>query len=76
MVPAVRRGEVTAAFICCIYLLLGVSVIGTGLLALIVPFTAAVAVVAVVLAVTATGTAVWQVAVSLRASPGADAVHR
>lgn len=61
MVPAARRGEVTAAFICCIYLMVGSAVVTTGLLALTVSFTSAVAAVASVLAVTAVATGGWQV---------------
>jgi hypothetical protein len=58
--PAERRGEVTAAFICCIYALVGGAVIATGLLDLGLSFSASLESVAVVLALTAAGAAVWQ----------------
>jgi predicted MFS family arabinose efflux permease len=58
--PDDRRGEVTAAFICCIYLVVGGAVIATGLLSLAVSLSAAVAAVALVLAATALVSAVWQ----------------
>jgi hypothetical protein len=48
--PAARRGEVTAAFICCIYVCVGVSVVATGLLALRLSLRAAVGIVTLVLA--------------------------
>jgi predicted MFS family arabinose efflux permease len=47
--PAERRGEVTAAFIACIYFLVATSVVGTGVLALRFSLSVAVASVAVVL---------------------------
>jgi MFS family permease len=58
--PAERRGEVTAAFICCIYLVVGGSVIATGLLDLEVSLSVAVEIVAVALAAGALATAAWQ----------------
>jgi hypothetical protein len=58
--PARRRGEVTAAFICCIYALVGGAVIATGLLDLGMSFNASLECVAVVLAFAAAGAAVWQ----------------
>jgi hypothetical protein len=58
--PAERRGEVTAAFICCIYALVGGAVIGTGLLDLGLSFNASLECVAVVLALMAAGAAAWQ----------------
>jgi MFS family permease len=58
--PAERRGEVTAAFICCIYALVGGAVIATGLLDLGLSFNASLECVSVVLALTAAGAAAWQ----------------
>jgi MFS family permease len=60
LAPRLRRGEVTSAYICCIYLVVVASVVGSGLLALAWPLSTAVAVVAVVLAVAAAGVAAWQ----------------
>jgi len=60
LAPRLRRGEVTSAYICCIYVVVVASVVGSGLLALAWPLGTAVAVVAVVLAVAAAGVAVWQ----------------
>jgi MFS family permease len=57
--PEERRGEVTAAFIACIYALLATSVVGAGLLDEYVSLTAAVSVVAACLAVLAAAGAVW-----------------
>jgi MFS family permease len=59
--PDRRRGEVTAAFVCCIYLLVGVAVIATGLLSLTASLSVAVAAVALVLAAVAMMGAAWQV---------------
>ncbi|MBV9451264.1 MAG: MFS transporter [Streptosporangiaceae bacterium] len=58
--PDSRRGEVTAAFVCCIYLMVGGAVIVTGLLSLTFSLPVAVAVIAVVLAATAVVAATWQ----------------
>jgi MFS family permease len=58
--PSDRRGEVTAAFVCCIYLVVAAAVIGSGLLDLVVSLSGAVATIAVVLGVIATGSALWQ----------------
>lgn len=66
LAPDARRGEVTAAFVCCIYLVVAVSVISTGLLDLRVSLTAAVAGVAAALAVTAVAAAAWQLGASER----------
>jgi len=60
LAPRERRGEVTAAFVCCIYLVVAGSVIATGLLDLGLALSAAVGIVAVALALGASGTAVWQ----------------
>ena len=58
--PADRRGEVTAAFICCIYAVVGGGVVSAGVLDLWVSLSVAVGAVAVVLAAGALCTAVWQ----------------
>ena len=60
IVPRGRRGEVTAAFICCIYAVVASSVIASGLLALRLSLTASVGSVAIVLAVAVGATAAWQ----------------
>jgi hypothetical protein len=62
--PQERRGEITAAFIACIYALLATSVVGSGLLDEYVSLTVAVAVVAATLATTAAAVAVWHVRVA------------
>ncbi|HEY7017247.1 MAG TPA: MFS transporter [Gaiellaceae bacterium] len=49
LAPPERRGEVTAAFIACIYFLVATAVIGTGLLDELLSLSASVAVVSVVL---------------------------
>jgi uncharacterized membrane protein len=59
--PAERRGEVTAAFIGCIYFLVACSVISSGLLDLRFSLSVSVASVAVALIVVALATAAWQV---------------
>lgn len=58
--PDDRRAEVTAAFVCVIYTLVGAAVVGVGLLGEAMALTRAVAVVGVVLAVAAAGAAVSQ----------------
>jgi len=76
--PSHRRGEVTAAFICCIYLMVGGAVTTAGLPALVMSLTTAVQIVAGGLAITAAGAAAWQlmviragrIPVSRRAWPG------
>jgi MFS family permease len=60
IVPEERRGEVTAAFISCIYLVVACSVIGSGLLDEWFSLAVSVAAVAVVLAGIAVTTALWQ----------------
>jgi MFS family permease len=62
--PAERRGEVTAAFIGCIYLVVGSSVIGTGLLDRWLSLSVAVSVIAIVLAVVAAATVPWHIRTS------------
>jgi MFS family permease len=60
--PAEHRGEVTAAFISCIYLVVASSVIATGLLDRWLSLSVAVGGVAVVLAAVALATSAWQAA--------------
>jgi MFS family permease len=60
LAPADRRGEVTAAFIACIYFLVAGAVIGTGLLDLRFSLAFSVGAVSVVLVAFALGTAGWQ----------------
>ena len=60
MAPDARRGEVTAAFISCIYLVVGGAVIATGVLDLDLSLAVAVAVVALALGLVAALTAAWQ----------------
>ena len=62
--PEERRAEVTAAFVCCIYSLVGGAVVGVGVLGEWVRFTTAVSVVGLGLALTAAVTAAWQLRVS------------
>jgi predicted MFS family arabinose efflux permease len=57
--PPERRGEVTAAFITCIYAGVATSVIAVGLLDLRVSLSTGVGVVAAMLAATSAATAVW-----------------
>jgi MFS family permease len=57
--PQERRGEVTAAFIACIYALLATSVVGAGLLDEYLSLTVAVSVIAACLAALATAIAAW-----------------
>jgi hypothetical protein len=58
--PGERRGEVTAAFICCIYAVVGGGVVSAGVLDLWFSLSVAVGCVAVVLAAGALAAAVWQ----------------
>jgi MFS family permease len=57
--PDETRGEVSAAFACCIYALVGTAVVGVGLLDEVVALTTAVGIVGVLLAVGALGAAAW-----------------
>jgi MFS family permease len=68
LAPPERRGEVTAAFVACVYFMVAVSVISIGLLDQVVSLRASLALVAAVLVVLAVATAVWQ----LRRSGGAS----
>ncbi|HZR79524.1 MAG TPA: MFS transporter [Candidatus Binatia bacterium] len=58
--PSERRGEVTAAFVSCIYVVVATAVIGAGLLDLVLSLNAAVSAVAVGLGAVATATAAWE----------------
>lgn len=60
LAPPAHRGEVTAAFIACIYFLVASAVIGTGVLDLAFSLAVAVGAVAVCLAGVAVGGIVWQ----------------
>jgi MFS family permease len=60
LAPAERRGEVTAAFIACIYFLVATAVIGTGLLDERLSLSASVEAVAVLLAAGAVAGIAWQ----------------
>jgi MFS family permease len=59
LAPGDRRGEVTAAFITCIYVGVTVSAVGVGLLSDAFSLSVAVAIVAAVIAATALATALW-----------------
>jgi hypothetical protein len=60
MVPPERRGEVTAAYITCIYTGVAIAVIATGLLALGVALSTSVASVAAVLAAASLACLAWE----------------
>jgi MFS family permease len=60
LAPPQRRGEVTAAFVACIYFLVAVSVIGVGVLDRVASLATALALVAACLVALALVTAVWQ----------------
>jgi predicted MFS family arabinose efflux permease len=60
LAPQERRGEVTAAFIACIYALVATAVISSGLLDLRLSLELSVGAVAIVLACCALATALWQ----------------
>jgi MFS family permease len=66
LAPDERRGEVTAAFITCIYLVVASAVIATGILDREAALTVAVGAVAVVLAALALVAATWQARFSFR----------
>lgn len=59
--PSERRGEVTSAFIGCIYLVVATSVIASGILDRWLALASAVAAVALTLALAAIAVAAWQV---------------
>jgi MFS family permease len=60
LAPAERRGEVTAAFITCVYSTVSVTVISTGLLSDLTTLSTAVAIVGGAVATLAAGATVWQ----------------
>jgi MFS family permease len=67
--PPDRRGEVTAAFFVCIYLGVGVSAIGVGLLATLASLSTAVAVFACVTGAACLAAIAWHVAVQRAGAP-------
>jgi len=58
--PREGRGEVSAAFVCCIYSVVGGGVVGVGLLGQVLPLTSSVQVVGALLAAGALAAAGWQ----------------
>src|SRR4051794_21127159 len=62
LAPADRRGEVTAAFITCIYLAVSFTAIGTGLLSDALSLASAVAIAGAVVATFAAGATMWHLA--------------
>lgn len=68
LAPPERRGEVTAAFVACIYFLVATSVIAVGVLDEAVSLSAALAAVAAVLVVLAVATSVWQLVPSKKSN--------
>jgi MFS family permease len=72
LAPVDRRGEVTAAFISCIYFGVATSAIGVGLLSTTLSLRAAVTIFALVVGATALATIAWHVA--LRRVRGAETV--
>jgi MFS family permease len=69
LAPGERRGEVTAAFIACIYFLVATFVIGSGLLGSIFSLDVAVESVGGVLIAVALATAAWHAATPTPAAP-------
>jgi MFS family permease len=67
--PGERRGEVTAAFIACIYFLVATFVVASGLLGSLFSLDTAVETVGAVLIAVALGTAAWQAATPRAAAP-------
>ena len=67
LAPVERRGEVTAAFISCIYFGVAISAIGVGLLSTTLSLRAAVTIFALVVGATAIAAMAWQL--SARRSP-------
>jgi sugar phosphate permease len=61
LAPAERRGEVTAAFITCMYSGVVVTVVATGLIADAVSLSTAVAVAGIGVAALASATTIWHV---------------
>jgi MFS family permease len=76
LAPADRRGEVTSAFVACIYFLVATSVISVGLLDHVASLALALALVAAVLVALAVATAAWQLRrsgdASRRLAPSSD----
>jgi MFS family permease len=76
LAPPDRRGEVTAAFVACIYFLVAASVIGVGLLDQVASLAVALALVAAILVALALATAIWQLRrahdASTRSAPSID----
>jgi MFS family permease len=68
LAPEERRGEVTAAFIACIYFVVATAVIASGLLDVRFSLSVSVASVAVTLIVVALATAAWQLGTAWRGS--------
>jgi MFS family permease len=62
LAPADRRGEVTAAFITCMYTAVSISAISTGLLSDAFSLETAVAITGIAIAVIASATIVWHLA--------------
>jgi hypothetical protein len=60
LAPPGRRGEVSAAFVCCVYAVVGGAVVGVGLAGEWTGLTTAVDIAGGVLAVGALATAGWQ----------------
>jgi hypothetical protein len=58
--PPEGRGEVSAAFVCCIYAVVGGAVVGVGLLGEVFPLTASVQVIGALLAAGSLLAAGWQ----------------
>jgi hypothetical protein len=58
--PEDRRGEVSAAFVCCLYAVVGGAVVGVGLVGEVISLTGAVGLVGGVLALGSLGLAAWQ----------------
>jgi MFS family permease len=58
--PPAQRGEVSAAFVCCIYAVVGCGVVGVGLLGEALPLTGSVQIIGGLLAVGSLAAAAWQ----------------
>jgi MFS family permease len=71
LAPIERRGEVTAAFISCIYFGVATSAIGLGLLSTALSLRAAVTIFAVVVATTAISAIAWHLSTRIRAPQAA-----
>jgi predicted MFS family arabinose efflux permease len=71
LAPIERRGEVTAAFISCIYFGVAASAIGVGLLSTTLSLRAAVTIFAVVVGATALTAMAWHLSTRIRAPAAA-----